>query len=1444
MGCASHSAWAQSGPGQALTFSDAGHRLAVQGRSLPAPWTVELWVRRHRSPAVSAPLWIGPATALKLEQYGTGQRVGFSEFGQADHAFAYSVPTNEWVHLAMVAVPGETCLFVNGAFHSCLPTNVALPLDFFGGLPGSTAEQLRGDIDELRVWQSERSAPEVAENRFRRLTGREPGLVGYWRFDEGTGGMGAATNSAASHPDWPATLTGVERGTSSVPFWPEASSPRFRAGQPGRPDLTASVHAGNLATTVRLQLGNGAVFTNAGSMVDLPPADSAREVALPVSVPSDGRAVYGRLMASNAAGVTFTPPLPIQLPIVRYEGSLPWTAECGQLPVTTGVVSRLAPVAVSGGAGHSAVLRADGRVVAWGLSDEGQADVPANASNVVLVAASRAHTLALTGDGRVLGWGRNQEGQLGVPPGLTAVAIATSEFHSVALRSDGGVVAWGENANGETNVPAGLNSGVIAIASGRFHNLALRANGRVLGWGRNVERQTTIPAAATNIVAVAAGGGHSLALTAGGRVLAWGDNSSGQTNVPAHATNVIAIAAGELHSLALRADGRLVAWGWSGEGQTNLPVEATNIVAIAAGYRHNLAVRGDGAVLAWGRSDLGQTQVPAAVRQDAPFSLVPGFLSVPVLSFPVTVRAANLAGATELVVPTSVVDTVEPFLELLGGSTVEVLQDDPWIEPGYTATDSCASIASVTISALDTAIVGEQVLTYEARDFSRNITRRQRTVIVRPRPVVVALPVINGTSGAATVRASVDRFHGLASAYFRYGQTTNYGGFTATNIIGNLGGAVEVSRLLVGLTECRDWHAQLVVSTSAGTMFGPDQPFTSTSTPGVHTLPASDVRTNGATLFGSFDLRGAPGRVWFELGPTEAYGQATPPMEIGREAFPDNLFAAVTNLGPGVYYYRAVGSNCAATVYGVAQTFRVPNVHVVTSSLDSGPGSLRAVLEQAESGDVLTFSVPGKTVRLTNEIRVDKAITLLGAGVAETVISALGQRTRIFHVMPDGALTIEDLELLGGHGERGTPGEGANRAGSGEGGGAVFNEGQLIANRCQFIGNAGGEGGTGLTPGWGGSGGAIDNRAFAEVNYCTFRYNYAGAGGTASRTSGTAGHGGAIFNEGDLTALGCIFDDNTAGDSYFEVAGSGGGLANSVGGTALVVDSAFYDNTAGDGTTGGDGGGISNTGTLEIRNCTIHRNRAGTGGPERAGYGGGIFNGYGSDGAVGTLEVRNCTITANEAGGNSAFQLASYGRGGGVYSTTEYALLENTIVFENTTGRGVPGPDIGGSLNLSHCLLGFVDYAATLDLSVQVVTNDIPGLAPLANYGGPTPTRALQLNSPAIDAGDDSVNQSSTDARGYRRVAGARIDLGAYELQPAALPLQIQRFELTATNAVRLSFTNTPGGRFEVWATTNVNLPRRNWTPVGAAREVKTGEFEWTDALRTGDGWFHELRSR
>lgn len=114
--------------------------------------------------------------------------------------------------------------------------------------------------------------------------------------------------------------------------------------------------------------------------------------------------------------------------------------------------------------------------------------------------------------------------------------------------------------------------------------------------------------------------------------------------------------------------------------------------------------------------------------------------------------------------------------------------------------------------------------------------------------------------------------------------------------------------------------------------------------------------------------------------------------------------------------------------------------------------------------------------------------------------------------------------------------------------------------------------------------------------------------------------------------------------------------------------------------------------------------------------------------------------------------MASFGSGvhnlGGLVFT-------NTIVALNVGGPACYPPAPCGGYSLSDdssCFPGATDvHAEAL-------------LGPLDDDGGPTPTHALLVGSPAVDGVGSGCPPPAADQRGVTRPQGARCDIGAFEL--------------------------------------------------------------------------------
>lgn len=229
----------------------------------------------------------------------------------------------------------------------------------------------------------------------------------------------------------------------------------------------------------------------------------------------------------------------------------------------------------------------------------------------------------------------------------------------------------------------------------------------------------------------------------------------------------------------------------------------------------------------------------------------------------------------------------------------------------------------------------------------------------------------------------------------------------------------------------------------------------------------------------------------------------------------------------------------------------------------------------------------------------------------------------------------------------------------------------------------------------------------------------------------------------------------------------GGGL-RLVSGTVTLLGSAVLSNQA------NIGGGIyvgPSADLLEVRGSVVRGNSAVI-------SGGGIFN-------AAELELSFSTITGNSAptggglvnGGLAAVELStiSGNAGSGVLNDTLLDLSLHRVTLSANQGAAIEnanssawsaydslidgGCSGAGALGASQGNLESPGSTCGLSLALNQVDVEDPGLAPLAGYGGPTPTHALMPDSPARNAG---LGTYSSDQR-LAPVTDGFGDTGSFE---------------------------------------------------------------------------------
>ncbi|MEO5626348.1 MAG: choice-of-anchor Q domain-containing protein [Dokdonella sp.] len=438
---------------------------------------------------------------------------------------------------------------------------------------------------------------------------------------------------------------------------------------------------------------------------------------------------------------------------------------------------------------------------------------------------------------------------------------------------------------------------------------------------------------------------------------------------------------------------------------------------------------------------------------------------------------------------------------------------------------------------------------------------------------------------------------------------------------------------------------------------------------------------------------------------------------------------------------------------------------LVTNCDDAGPGSLRDAVNAAADGDTIdmTALTCSKITLATGAIGIGQDnLTLAGPGFGNLDIDAVGASRVLWHI-GNGTLHVQDLDVT--HGSKYVS-DGASGNASG---GCIFSSGTVVMENSwtKYCGVASSD---------------VDMPVRGGAIYAKL-----GVGITNSAVTDSAAHstvfearGGGVYTPGILVASNSVIANNIALGS---VRGSGGGVqvgsldsSGTAGGGTLFKYSTVSDNSA-----SADGGGVYVTGNVTIGNSTISGNSSAYSGALSIKNGANVTapaaifsttvssNEATVDGAGGIViwnvdtSIKDSTIAFNTSIRTPADPLD----GSGVSAYDAIVDLHNTIISNNTsdTGTGPQPNDIGGnvgttltgSYNLIYSTTSLVVPAGTLTLTD-------PHLRPLANNGGTTFTHMPNVDSYAIDAGNNSSG-ATVDQRGigFSRIWGSSEDIGAVE---------------------------------------------------------------------------------
>ena len=154
-------------------------------------FTIEAWVKPSQLSDIVQRIFVKP------DAYGfglNGKRIRFTTYNHQDYdtVEVEKLGDGKWHHLAVVLDSNnDASFYVDGEFLEGISGNIPADNNESPCKIGSSnfMEYWKGNLADVRLWNSPRSRADIQANMNRRLTGYEEGLVGYWSLEQGKGNV-------------------------------------------------------------------------------------------------------------------------------------------------------------------------------------------------------------------------------------------------------------------------------------------------------------------------------------------------------------------------------------------------------------------------------------------------------------------------------------------------------------------------------------------------------------------------------------------------------------------------------------------------------------------------------------------------------------------------------------------------------------------------------------------------------------------------------------------------------------------------------------------------------------------------------------------------------------------------------------------------------------------------------------------------------------------------------------------------------------------------------------------------------------------------------------------------------------------------------------------------------------------------------------------------------